>query len=507
MAQGQLPFQYEEDGRESGMTALAGLPVYLDLAQVIGLGRAIDRHLHVREGGQGWSDTQAVMSVILLNLAGGQSVDDLRVVEGDEGFCRVMRRVELKAMKRRQRRELERRWRKERRRAVPSPSSAFRYLEAFHDEQQEKLRLKGKAFIPAMNEHLRGFCGVNKELVGFAQKHNPQDTATLDTDATLVETHKADALWCYKHFKSYQPLNVWWAEQGMVLHTEFRDGNVPAGYEQLRVFQEALEVLPEGVKRVRMRSDTAGYQHDLLRWCDQGKSERFGRIEFAVGCDVTEEFKVAVAEVAEGEWKKLYVDRDGQRVETGREWAEVCFVPNEIGHSNKGPAYRYLATREPLKQLELPGMEVQRSFSFPTMQFGGQRYKVFGIVANMDWDGQQLIPWLYKRCGKSEEAHSVMKEDLAGGRLPSGKFGENAAWWWMMVLALNLNALMKALVLGGKWVSRRMKAVRFHLINLPGRVLEHSRQLIIRLSKGHPSLRMLLEARERINELALEPSG
>ena len=35
-AQGQLPFQYEEERRESGMTALAGLPVHLDLAQVVG---------------------------------------------------------------------------------------------------------------------------------------------------------------------------------------------------------------------------------------------------------------------------------------------------------------------------------------------------------------------------------------------------------------------------------------------------------------------------------------
>ena len=37
MAQGQLPFQYEEERREFGMTALAGLPVYLDLAQVMEL--------------------------------------------------------------------------------------------------------------------------------------------------------------------------------------------------------------------------------------------------------------------------------------------------------------------------------------------------------------------------------------------------------------------------------------------------------------------------------------
>ena len=507
MSQGRLPFQYEEERRESGMTALGGLPVYLDLADMMGMGDAIERHVHVREGGQGWSDRQVVMSLILLNLAGGDCVDDLRVMEGDEGFCRVMRGVELHGMKRRERRALQRRWRKERRRAVPAPSSVFRYLEAFHDEEQEELRVEGRAFIPAMNEHLRGLAGVNRELMGFAQRHNPQETATLDTDATLVETHKREALWCYKHFKSYQPLNVWWAEQEMVLHTEFRDGNVPAGYEQLRVFQEALEAMPVGVKRVRMRSDTAGYQHELLRWCEEGKSERFGRIEFGVGCDVTGEFKVAVSEVPEGDWKPLYVERDGQRVKTDREWAEVCFVPNEIGHSKKGPVYRYLATREPLKQLELPGMEVQRSLPFPTMQLRGQRYKVFGIVTNMEWDGGELIPWLYKRCGKSEEAHCVMKEDLAGGRLPSGKFGENAAWWWMMVLALNLNALMKGLVLGGSWVTRRMKAMRFHLIHLPGRVLEHSRRLIIRLSKGHPSLRMLLEARARINELAMKPSG
>ena len=133
MSQGRLPFQYEEERRESGMTALGGLPVYLDLADMMGMGDAIERHVHVREGGQGWSDRQVVMSLILLNLAGGDCVDDLRVMEGDEGFCRVMRGVELHGMKRRERRALQRRWRKERRRAVPAPSSVFRYLEAFHD--------------------------------------------------------------------------------------------------------------------------------------------------------------------------------------------------------------------------------------------------------------------------------------------------------------------------------------------------------------------------------------
>ena len=106
---------------------------------------------------------------------------------------------------------------------------------------------------------------------------------------------------CYEHYKAYQPLNPYWAEQGVVLHSEFRDGNVPAGYEQLRVLKEALGQLPEGVEKIRLRSDTAGYQHDLLGYCESGENERFGRIEFAISSDVTEEFKRAVGQVAQSE--------------------------------------------------------------------------------------------------------------------------------------------------------------------------------------------------------------
>ena len=96
-------------------------------------------------------------------------------------------------------------------------------------------------------------------------------SATLDMDATLIETHKRDALHCYKKFKAYQPLNCWWAEQGAMLYSEFRDGNVPAGHEQLRVLKESLRHLPESVKKVALRSDTAGYQAELLLYCGEGK--------------------------------------------------------------------------------------------------------------------------------------------------------------------------------------------------------------------------------------------
>ena len=94
MAQGVLPFKYELEESKSGMTALGGLPIYMDMLHKVGLKGSITRHLSVRKDTQGWTDSEVVTSLIMLNLAGGECVDDLKVLEADEGFCRILRRVE-----------------------------------------------------------------------------------------------------------------------------------------------------------------------------------------------------------------------------------------------------------------------------------------------------------------------------------------------------------------------------------------------------------------------------
>ena len=67
---------------------------------------------------------------------------------------------------------------------------------------------------------------MNKEFLSFIQRRNHQSTATLDMDATLAETNKSEALYCYKGYRSYQPINTWWSDQELIVHTEFSDGNV-----------------------------------------------------------------------------------------------------------------------------------------------------------------------------------------------------------------------------------------------------------------------------------------
>ena len=53
LKQGVLAFRYEGEPTESGMTALAGLPVYLELAIVSGLTDSIQRHLGDRSEQKG----------------------------------------------------------------------------------------------------------------------------------------------------------------------------------------------------------------------------------------------------------------------------------------------------------------------------------------------------------------------------------------------------------------------------------------------------------------------
>ncbi len=302
-------------------------------------------------------------------------------------------------------------------------------------------------------------CGlgrVNADLMRFVQRLAPREQATLDMDATVVETAKRTALRSYEGTRAYQPLTTYWAEAGMVVHSEFRDGNVPAGHEQRRVLEEALGHLLAGVERVLLRSDTAGYQWELLRYCAEGRSERFGVVEFAVGVDVSPAFKAAVSEVDEAEWREL---AGGEGESTGQEYAEVCFVPDAVGHPLRGPDYRFIAIREPLRNPPLPGMD---DLGLPAVELRGEGwFRIRGVVTNRTLEGSELVRWYRARCGKGEEVHGVMKTDLAGGRLPSGLFGANAAWWGHVVLAFNLHAALRRLGLGPEWAGRRMKAVRF----------------------------------------------
>lgn len=498
MSQEMLPFQYQSE-KNSSMTRFAGLPLYLRLADKVGLTREITRKLRTRV--QGWDDSEFLMSLILLNLAGGDSISDIEQLESDDGLREIVERRSVSGLSRRKKQAYRKRWRCEKSRGFPSNAAIHRYLPQFHDATEETKRVEGVAFIPADNEKLKQLKSLNQPLIEAAQAHSPSATATLDQDATLSGTHKRNALYCYKKFKAYQPLNTYWAEQKLLVHSEFRDGNVPAGFEQLRVLKSALSVLPTSVKHVLLRSDSAGYQSEILDYCAEGRDPRFGTIEFAIAAKVTAPLKKEATALDSSAWTALYKeDDDGKQYSTSQEWAEVGFVPSFAAQSLKQAEYRYVVIREPMKNVT--DKTDLAALPFQTIRENETIYKLFSIVTNRQLSGQKLITWHRGRCGDSEHVHSTQKSELAGGKFPSNAFGVNSAWWTIMILAFNLHRLMQITALPKKLSTKRLKAIRFHLIYLPGRLITHARQCYLKIKDD--AYQLISSIQEKLDALSFE---
>jgi hypothetical protein len=62
-------------------------------------------------------------------------------------------------------------------------------------------------------------------------------------------------------------------------------------------------------------------------------------------------------------------------------------------------------------------------------------------------------------------------------------------------------------VLGKDRAGKQMKALRFRLIGLPGRVVSHARKPIIRLGAAPEVLGTIVTARQIIRALACGPAG
>ena len=97
MTQGVLPFKYEEEKKDFCTTSLSGSLLFLDLLHKMGFFKMVGDNLRAKEEKQGWSDFQFLQCLILLNVCGGDCVDDVKHMEADEGLRTVIKHMELRA--------------------------------------------------------------------------------------------------------------------------------------------------------------------------------------------------------------------------------------------------------------------------------------------------------------------------------------------------------------------------------------------------------------------------
>ena len=133
----------------------------------------------------------------------------------------------------------------------------------------------------------------------------------------------------------------------MVLHIEFREGNVPASFRNVEALDAALGMLPDEIKTVTLRSDAAGHQEALLKYCndpslrlERNGAARFATIGFVISAIGSEALTKRIASVGDRAWIKLDRDRDS---DCGHAlWgAEVPLVSNTDASHKKDHPVRY----------------------------------------------------------------------------------------------------------------------------------------------------------------------
>lgn len=415
----------------------------------LGLPGLIEANLKLRKRKRGHDEGQMIESSILLQIIGGESPEDARLLSNDPclerglGYC-------------------------------PPKATAMRnFLELFHDESLEAMRPDRevqKSFIVPSSTPVTSLGQVQAGCVRriaklYEEQGEPQRIATIDQDATVIESHKKAAKAHYEGGRGYQPMCALWAELDLVVGDEFRDGNVPARQAPLVCAQMAFAALPSSVKTRYFRGDSACHENELIDWLRSSERalEAAGPIGFAVSAVMSVELAQEVGKVAEKSWQTFGTEDDG----TLRQWAEVVFVPGEASEKKDSKPLRYVG----LRLLKPQGL---------LFADGSDRHH-HAVVTNLDWKGDQLLQWHREKAGTIEHTHDEVKNELGGGHMPSQHFAVNAAWLKIAYLAYNITSAIRRMCFEPELRNVRLKKFRLLLIEMMGRMNRNNCVMGLRL--------------------------
>lgn len=446
-AAGEFLFEIDPEPLDECLTALGGVPLLVRAVRSLDVAGSVERYLHVKQRERGFDEATYIESFLILNAVGGDCLEDFDQLRQDAGLAEMLGH------------------------GIPSAEAARKFLYQFHEEgrieqAQQELAAERVSYIPAEGAALEGLARVNQDVVReLGRRYPEQRIATLDVDATLIESWKREAKLSYEGYRGYQPVLALWAEMNVVIGDEFRDGNVPAHQALLPITQRAFQALPETVEEHYFRGDSACHEQSLIEWLrdEQRAGGPQGRIGFAVSARMNPALHAEMVATPEARWQAYSEDSV-----VIKECCELDYVPEEADHPYREPL-RYVAIRLRKKQ--------QALFA------DGSLVKYFAVVSNIwEWTPKRLLQWHREKAGSIEAVHDVIKNELAGGVMPCGRFGANAAWLRLAVLTHNVLTALQRLALPPELLRARPKRLRFLIFNTPGKLVHHARRTLLRLS-------------------------
>lgn len=294
----QLGHGWKVEKSAERITTFAGLPLLTELAHRSKLIKDLDALPGLWERHGRYATSDYVMSLALTLIAGGEGLEDTRLLREDAGLQGWL-------------------WE-----GLPAPNSLGDFLRRF-----------GHMTISRLGR-------VNARQVRRLLAQRGPGHLTLDVDSSLIESDKKEAEKTYEGFDGYNPLLAWLDEPSLFLSGIFRPGNSSPQSHLRSLLGQCRRMLPQGT-RLRVRSDSAGYRLDVMEYCLKHD------MEFSITADLDCAVRETIGEIPDGKW---------QLVVRGTETfllAETIHAPGGANSRQPLPALRLIVTKKLSGQLEL----------------------------------------------------------------------------------------------------------------------------------------------------------
>jgi len=425
LAQTVLPFKVE--ATEELLTANAGLVLFGEFVRGLGLNRWLGTEMPKPGSRRGYQASAYVTPLVLMLTGGGRSLEDLRTLKNDAALGHLLKQD-----------------------ALPST-----------DAVGDWLRRTGAG------DGLAGLDRINRRVVATRLRQSGLTAHTLDGDASQIVAEKEAAQHTYKGEQGYMPMIGHLAEAGIVIFDEYREGNIAPATENFEFIQACEARLPKGHRIAHVRLDSAGYQADIVNYCeDTGKT-------FAIGGRLDGPTQQAIAGIPEAAWKN-YAD---------------CAIAETLHSMNK--------TRKAFRLIVVKYRRQAELFD------DAPKYHV--IVSNRVKSTADTLIWYRQRGETSENGIKELKIGFGMERMPCGQFAANAAFFRIGVIAHNLFVLFKQAALDTAWQRHKVATVRWRLFHLPGKVVRHAGAWVLKVAGDTVDLFHSIRTRSFAQAMASPP--
>jgi Transposase DDE domain group 1 len=311
----------------------------------------------------------------------------------------------------------------------------------------------------------------------------------LDFDSHLVEVHseKEGAAPNRKHGFGFHPLGCWLDETGEALAMLLRPGNAGANTaaDHVSILDAALAQLPADVAdrerdepvEILARADAAGATHAFAAALRERKTR------FSLGYYVTETVGQAALALPDEAWRPA-LDADGEL----RDGAWVAELTGHVDLDGWPEATRLIVRRE----RPHPGAQLRFTDA------DGHRYQCF--LTDQTGDDLAALEVSHRLHARVEDRIAEARE-LGLARLPFHAFSDNETWIELILLAQDLLAHQRGLILDADSARLAPKRLRHRLLHVAGRLTRSGRRRTLHLPAAWPWGDALITAFARLRAL------